>query len=197
MIERRSLAIFMGSILLYSQPVFAQSLDSNVFVTALQRGRAEAPVPNDAMFGRATASLQTRAGDSGPIWIRAVRLHQFKQQSSCGRVAFYIFQPSTHKTWPTVGGQLNICTDGMPPLRVCSERPQSLVSAGTACPNGTPSIDTPEVATAIRSALNSGGLSAGQVEQASNVQAAARAAKSAIDAEGLGPGSSPQRGIAH
>lgn len=84
---------------------------------------------------------------------------------------------------------MNVCEDGQPPLRVCTDRPGVLVPASASCPNGRSPVDTDEVATAIR---NAGGMTQEQTMRswAHQVAAHARAASSAggKPASGVLPG---------
>ena len=145
-----------------SRPPFA-----NVIVRALVDGRASEPLPDLPLLRKAIAAMQQQAGDSGPIVVQAMRLQRFVQQAHCGRVVFGMSQPSSHKAWPGLGGELNICEDGLPPLRVCKDRPNALVPPNSTCHDGAAPQDTVEVASAISAALNRGGLTVEQAKQKS------------------------------
>ena len=122
---------------------------ANVIVRALVDGRASDPVPDIPVFRQAVAALQRQAGDPGPIHVQAMRLQRFEQQARCGRVVFAMWQPSSNKAWPAIGGELNICEDGQPPLRVCKDGPGVLVPSASTCRDQSAPQDTPEVAAAI------------------------------------------------
>lgn len=126
--------------------------DGNVFVQALVGGRSSKPLPVKAEFLSIEQAIHERTGDTGPILVEAVRVVRFRQQAKCGRVAFMVVQPSSHRGWTDLGGQINICEDGGPPWKVCPERPGVLVPPGRQCADGTTGVDTPEVAAAIRAA---------------------------------------------
>ena len=138
---------------------------ANVIVRALVDGRASEPLPDLPMLRQAVVAMQQQAGDSGPIVVQAMRMQRFVQQARCGRVVFGMSQPSSHKAWPALGGELNICEDGLPPLRMCKDRPNILVPASSICRDGSAPQDTTEVAAAISDALNRGGLTSDQAKQ--------------------------------
>lgn len=147
---------------------FAQAMNTeslNLFVRALKSGSASAPLPHDGQFGPAIKTIQKLAGDQGPIMIEAWRISRFKQQALCGRVGFTIVQPSSKRSWPELGGQLNICESGTPPWRMCKDKPNVLVPPDQRCPDKSNSVDTPEIAKAIETALASGSLSEDQVRK--------------------------------
>jgi hypothetical protein len=137
----------------------------NVFVTALQAGEAFAPLPTNGIFVGAISALQQQSGDSSPIFIKVRRVSRFVQQSRCGRVVFGLAQPATKKVWPQLGGQLNICEDGLPPLGVCSDSPSVLVPRTATCKDRSSPQDTPEVAAALRNALANGDISPEQLRE--------------------------------
>jgi hypothetical protein len=150
----------------------ANFADANLFVQALVEGSANAaPASTDAtepVFQRLRAST----GNPGPFLMVAKRLVRFEQQSKCGRVVFMLTQPGAHRGWPDIGGQLNICENGSPPWRVCKKQPTVLVPHDQACSDATPSVDTPEVAKAVATALANGGLSQAQVLKRMNEEKA-------------------------
>lgn len=164
----------------YAQAAAPKAM-SDVFVRALVDGRAMAPVPDTPLFGPALEQLKRQAGGEGPIVIQAMRIVRFEGQAHCGRVVFGFAQPSSHKAWADLGGQLNICEDGQAPLRICGGEPRVLVPANRRCRDKSAPIDTPEVAAAIQAALVGGNITGQQVkERARAAQAAeARAAKEA------------------
>jgi hypothetical protein len=128
----------------------------NIFVDALQHGEASAPIPTVGRMGEAVHMLQKQARDPGPVYMRAKRVARFVDQSRCGRVTFMVEQPSSHKAWGNLGGALNLCEDGQPPLRVCKDRPLVLVPHTAHCADGSAPMDTAEVADAIRVSLTAG-----------------------------------------
>ena len=150
-----------------------------VFVQALVHGRASQPMPANAVLAQRVAQMQSQSGDSGPIVVQAMRVVRFVQQSRCGRVVFGFSQRLSHKGW--LGGQLNICEDGLPPLRVCADRPTVLVPSASRCRDNSSPVDTAEVAAAIASALANGDLSP---EQAREKQAAISKAGAPAPASG-------------
>ncbi len=141
----------------------AQGLPSSVFAEALIAGEATEPLPDDKVFGPLIKAIKSKTGNPGPIVVKAMRLTKFVQQPSCGRIVFMVMQPASKIGWDDLSGQLNICEDGKPPLRMCLSHPGTLYPPNTKCPDGTESTDTPEVAEAIKKALATGGLSHDQV----------------------------------
>ena len=153
-------------ILISFLPCFAvagQVSDNEVFVQALINGTARQPLPDRPAFDRVVRELQQQTGDAGPIMVNAVRITLFAQQTRCGRVAFVLAQPSSHHAWPTMGGQLNLCEDGLPPWQQCPATPGVLVPPNSTCADHSAPEDTAEVKEAIRAALAAGGLSKEQV----------------------------------
>ena len=71
---------------------------------------------------------------------------------------------SSHAVFPQVGGQINICEDGLPPWRVCQADPSKLVTPDTICQDGKAATDTPEVAQAIAQAQAKGGKTPEQLQ---------------------------------
>jgi hypothetical protein len=130
-----------------------QTLAPNVFADALINGRATAPVPQRAgQASKVLARLQTISGSTEPVSIIAARVTRFTQQPHCGRVQFAFGQPQAHVIFKSFAGQMNVCEDGQPPLRVCPDRLGVLVPAAATCANGRPPVDTDEVAAAVRGA---------------------------------------------
>lgn len=136
---------------------------ANLFVQALVEGQASAAPASTTATEPVFQRLRVSTGNPGPFLMVAKRLIRFEQQSKCGRVVFMLTQPGAHRGWPDIGGQLNICEDGNPPWRVCKKKPAVLVPHDQMCPDATPSVDTPEVAKAVATALANGGLSQEQV----------------------------------
>ncbi|MGR9603124.1 hypothetical protein ACU80P_22085 [Pandoraea sputorum] len=131
----------------------ASELPSSVFSTAVVKGEASAEIPDDGEFSSAVRIVKSKTGDPGPVVIFAKRLVKFEQQPQCARVGFAIGQPTSKVFYSDMGGQLNICADGEPPLRMCKSQPTKLVPANASCPDGSMPVDTPEVAAAIAAAL--------------------------------------------
>lgn len=138
--------------------------NNGIFAQGLIDGYATATVEAQRDIARMVQAFQQQTHDTGSLVIEVRRLFRFKQQSRCGRVTFVIRQPSSNTTMP-VGGQMNVCEDGMPPWRACPGVTE-LVPPDSRCPDGSASGNTPEVAAAIRDAVNaSGGESPEQVMQ--------------------------------
>lgn len=148
-------------------PVFAwgQFADDNPLVVALIKGVAKAPMPNDPYFASASKEIQKQTRSPGEVSMIAERLSWFRSQPTCGRVAFALYQASTNTSWGQLGGQLNICKDGTPPLRACRTRPDRLVLPDATCPDGAAPEDTLEVKQAIAKAVQNGGLTVEKVQQ--------------------------------
>lgn len=136
---------------------------NGVFAQALIDGTASTPIPARSEIEPALQSLQTKTHDDGPVFISVKRLFRFKQQARCGRVIFTIVQPSSNTELP--GGQLNVCEDGLPPWRICKDKPGALIAPQDRCPDGSEPQDTAEVAQAIKDALAKGDMSPEQVSQ--------------------------------
>lgn len=160
---KRALALCLASACA-STP--ATEIASSPFTEALINGEAQTPLPTDRQFAGLAEQIQKKTGDKGEVIIKAVRILKFKTQPNCGRVAFIIMQPSRNLAWSDLGGQLNICIDGQPPLRECKELPGSLFQPNHKCPNGKPAVDTAEVADAINGALRNGGFTHEQAKAA-------------------------------
>lgn len=138
-----------------------QAQPVSLFVEALQSGRASSPLPVDRPFKSGVAAIEARTGRHGQVEILAWRIERFTQQSKCGRIGFIPYQATSNSAFPEMGGELNICEDGMPPLRVCAN--VGLVPYTAKCPDGTAPQDTDEVKAAIAAALSRGGLTQQQV----------------------------------
>ena len=142
-----------------SAPSFASNSDlMNVFSRAIVDGAASAPVPDLPEFKNAIKVVETRTGSDAPLVIYARRVIRFSHQPRCGRVVFIIGQPATHTAWKDMGGQLNICDNGDPPLRMCKSAPNKLVPFDAACAGGASPVDTPEVSAAIHEAVSEGSV---------------------------------------
>ena len=137
-----------------------------IFELALVQGSAIGPVPADDMLASSMRALQHKTGAPGPFAIKAVRKLRFKQQPSCGRIAFMVISTGTNTGWPQTGGELNICDNGAPPKRVCASAPNVLLPLSLRrCGDGSEPVDAPEVAAVIQDALTHGGLSREQVRK--------------------------------
>ena len=137
---------------------------ANVFLDALNKGESTAPLLVTATTAPVIKAMQHSTGDSGDIMVHAHLIKRFVQQAHCGRIEFRLEQPSSKHVWPEIGGQFNTCEDGLPPWRICTANPKRLVPPDTnICPNGQPSVDTPEVQAAIEESLQHGSLSREQV----------------------------------
>lgn len=139
----------------------AQAQPVSFFVEALQNGRASAPLPADGPFKSGVTAIEARTGRQGSVEIVAWRIERFTQQAKCGRIGFIPHQAVSKTAFPEMGGELNICEDGMPPLRVCAN--VGLVPHSAKCPDGTAPQDTEEVKASIAAALARGGLTQQQV----------------------------------
>ena len=134
-------------------------------VKALIEGQAQAPFPKEKGFERIEEMLKQRTHNSGEIIIQFQRISRFKEQAHCGRISMYAAQPATKSVWPEIGGDLNICDNGYPPLRICPEQPKILVTPDVNCQGGKSPVDTAEVKAAIANSLAHGGLTAEQANQ--------------------------------
>jgi hypothetical protein len=137
----------------------AAGTQQNVFAAALVEGRGVAPVPTGSpATARVLNALQAQSGSDEPISIVAQRILRFTQQARCGRISFALAQLNANRVWPAIGGHMNVCEDGQPPLRTCPEHPGVLVPVTSVCADGKPPVDTAEVAAAIRSDVDAGGV---------------------------------------
>ena len=187
---RVAAALFAAFSVLLVLPASAQvPFAPNVFADALINGRSTAPVTaRSDQQSKVLARLQAISGSSEPVSIIAARIFRFSQQPHCGRVQFAFGQPKAHVVFKSPAGQMNICDDGQPPLRVCADHPGVLVPVAASCGNGTLPIDTDEVASAIRSA---GGMTHEEMLRAwaHHIASNARAASAAGSASHVQAGS--------
>jgi hypothetical protein len=139
-----------------SQPV------DNLFVNALTQGSASTQLPANQFNDRVSQILKDRTKSDGALLREAHLLYRFKDQSNCGRVEFFITQPSSQSVWREMGGQLNICENAQPPMQACKER--VLVPYGHLCADNSKPIDTEEIKVSVEKALASGSLSPEQVQ---------------------------------
>ena len=161
--KKNAILIFIGAALV-APLTHAQGVENGVFAQALIEGAASTPVPTQEQLTPVIQALQAKTHDTGPVMIQAKRLFRFKQQARCGRVIFSLAQPTSNTVFP-IGGQLNVCEDGLPPWRVCKDNPSILIPPQDRCPDNSEPQDTPEVAQAIKDALANGDLSHEQVLQ--------------------------------
>ncbi len=156
--EKLIIAVF-----LLSACGFCGAQPMSIFAEALLNGRATAPLPSDSVFNSGVQAIQSRTGKTGPVEVIAWRIERFTQQAHCGRVGFITFQPSSNTAFPEMGGELNVCEDGMPPLRLCPDI--GLVPYSAKCKDGSAPSETAEVKEAIARALARGGLTREQVQK--------------------------------
>ena len=145
--------------------VMASGTDKSVFIEALVNKTSSRPIESFPAIQATVKEIQASTGNPSPLEIRAQLLQRFVQQPNCGRIVFAVAQPASRTIWPQIGGQLNICEDGLPPLRVCPDRPATLVPPDAKCANGRLAQDTPEVAKAIDAALRSGNITSEQASK--------------------------------
>jgi hypothetical protein len=144
---------------LIAPPGMAQVANASPFITALNDGIAYGALPHNVYFESVAQKIQETSGSPGTISLAVVRVLKFARQPACGRVAFAPYQESTKTFWGQLGGQINICEDGSPPMRMCKNAPNVLVPPDADCPDHSKPIDTQEIAAAINDALAKGGLS--------------------------------------
>ena len=151
-------ALFLSAVCVYGQVV------DTPFSKALIDGEAIVPL-NGPEYSKVVTALQKSTKNDGEIILHFKRLTRFKEQPTCGRLTFYAEQPSTKSIWKNLGGDLNYCEDGLPPLKICPEAPKKLINPDATCKGGTRPIDTPEVALAMKKSLDGGSLTATQVQE--------------------------------
>lgn len=158
---RLTISAVASSAIAFATPGIAYATDGlpeSVLTQAVVEGKASAPLDDNGQFSTAIAAIKNKTGNDGAVMIYAARVLAFSQQPRCARVAYVIAQPDAHLAWPDMGGQLNICEDGQPPLRMCGGHPDRLVLANSLCPDRSTPVDTPEVAAAIQAAIAAGGM---------------------------------------
>ncbi len=133
-------------------------------VTALIEGQATSSLPNNPQNLQVIQALQKSTKNDGDILVVFKRITRFKEQNTCGRITMYVAQPASKTTWAQMGGDLNICEDGLPPLKVCAESPKKLVAPDANCKGGRSPIDTPEIKAAIANSLKHGSMTAEQAQ---------------------------------
>ena len=144
--------IFVALFLLISTPSFSQG--SNPFVEGFVKGKYRAEF-NDPRFVRVAKELKEQTKSDAALYFVVERLLTFKIQTKCGRVKFWIEQPATQTKWEQLGGELNICEDGLPPWGVCANNQPAPVNGK--CADGSPPQQTAEVKEAIQAAVDKGG----------------------------------------
>ena len=136
---------------------------SQPLIAALQDGVAYGALPQGAYMDMVAKKIKAATGSQGEISLIVVRMLKFKQQATCGRISFAPYQESTKTYWGQVGGQINICQDGSPPLRACKNAPSVLVPLDATCADNSRPVDTKEVADAINDAVAKGGLTGEEI----------------------------------
>lgn len=154
---------FVSIVIFLLGSVYADT-DVNVFTEALINGKAHSSLPDQSELQAIERYLQEQTHITAPLIIEARLVKRFQQQPQCGRIAFLIVQPGSQSAWPELGGQLNICEDGTPPLQVCANKPDVLISPSERCSDNSKPQDTLEVKEAIRIALDEGGLNQEQIK---------------------------------
>ncbi|CAE6842273.1 hypothetical protein [Paraburkholderia aspalathi] len=158
---RLTISALAVSAIAFATPGIGHAADDSpksVLTQAFVEGKANAALDANGQFAAPIAAVKKRTGNDGAVMIYAARILTFKEQPRCGRVAYVIAQPSAHLAWPDMGGQLNICEDGQPPLRTCAGHPDRLVLANSLCPDRSAPVDTAEVAAAIQAAVAGGSM---------------------------------------
>lgn len=140
-------------------------------VTALIEGQATSSLPNSPQNHQVIQALQKSTKNDGDIVVVFKRIIRFHEQNNCGRITMYVAQPSSKTSWLQMGGDLNICEDGLPPLKVCAENPKKLVAPDVNCKGGRSPIDTPEIKAAIANSLKHGGMTEEQAQSKMKVEA--------------------------
>ena len=158
LMKKLLLALSFGAI---SLSAIAQE---NPILDALAHGEATYSLNSDPKYAKVVQALQKSTKNDGEIIMRFKLVTKFKQQPTCGRVSFWGEQPSTNTKWGQMGGDINYCEDGMPPLRICAENPKQLVAPDANCKGGKAPIDTPEIAAAIKYSLDHGGMTEAQAK---------------------------------
>lgn len=155
---------FFIALALQSVSAWAQ-LPTSMFSQALTQAEVIEKIPSEPQFQAVRDAIAQKTGSRGDLEFVVKRMTRFTQQASCGRVAFWVSQPSSKTVWPQLGGELNICESGDPPLQEC--KGQGLVPHTAKCADGSSPRDTAEVQQAISDALKRGGLTHEQVRSLS------------------------------
>ena len=141
----------------------SSAFSGNAFTDALINGRGESELQVTPGLQKFAAELQQVLGSSKPLIVRAALVNRFASQSRCGRIAFSV-ETAEGRTFKGLGGHLNVCEDGLPPLQEC-EGSTALVPPGHMCANGKSAKFTQEVQDAIRASIKAGDATSDQLEK--------------------------------
>lgn len=137
----------------------AQDMMTNIFIEALEKGKASAPLKGEPWMENLIQAYQTATGSSEPLYVDVTRKIKFRDQPQCGRIAFKVLQKGVAPPAGGMsGGDLNICADGSPPLAAC-KGDTKLVPESSTCPDGTKPTQTAEIQAAIRASIDAGNIS--------------------------------------
>lgn len=163
MIKKMNTRLAVFALLFFVAQANAQtSMIESPFVIALINGSAIAKIDDSPMMQFAANKIKDKTGNKGEVTMKVERVVRFTKQVKCGRVSFSLYQQSTNTVWGQFGGQINICEDGTPPMRVCKVDPNKLVPASGFCKDSSRPVDTQEIAAAIADAKAKGGFDAEQ-----------------------------------
>ena len=132
----------------------AYGQDVNPFVEGLIKGKFKTEF-RDYRVLRVTNDLKAQTKSDESLYLIVERLLTFKSQTQCGRIKFWLEQPATKTKWEQLGGELNICEDGLPPWGICPNTQMAPITSK--CADGSPPQQTAEVKEAIQSAVDRGG----------------------------------------
>jgi hypothetical protein len=136
---------------------------TNLFLDALTQGHSSALLPKSQINDKVIEMLRDRSQSSGPIFQEAFLMYRFKEQPHCGRLEFFITQPSSQSVWREMGGQLNLCENGEAPMQLCTKG--MLIPNGLTCPDKTKPVDTDEIKESIKRAVAQGSLTPALLHQ--------------------------------
>jgi len=139
----------------------AQMAPDSPPVVSLSEGRASTALPGSQGAQLVARKIKERTGSQGNITVEFVRIVRFTEQPRCGRVGYTLYQKSSNTAWGQFGGQLNVCEDGGPPLRLCKGS-AVLVPANAQCEDGSWPAETAEVLAAMARAVADGSLTGEQ-----------------------------------
>lgn len=145
---------FLIAVVLGALQFVAYGQGANPFVEGLTNGKFKSEF-NDPRFLRAAKELKEQTKSDAPLYLVVERLLTFKTQARCGRIKYWIEQPSTQTKWEQLGGELNICEDGLPPWGNCPNN--QIAPINSKCADGSSPQQTAEVKEAIQAAVNRGG----------------------------------------
>lgn len=155
----KSIWSFLFASIFTSSLAMAQvDISANPLMVAFKDGIAYGAMPANKLSEVAVQRIHAATGSPGIITIRFDRILKFKQQPNCGRISFAPYQESTKTFYGQMGAQINICEDGSPPLRICTNAPDVLVPSDSICSDKSKPVDTPEITKAINDAVSKGGL---------------------------------------